>query len=110
MRLLAGQHDLAQLARQLTSVLGAPPAVSSASEVTWDLASPAANSGDENGKREGGVPAPRLVLGVPRDAAETRHFEERGPGIFEVGFWTESGKGGSVDSPYGRIVWRPLHG
>ncbi|KAJ7272294.1 glyoxalase-like domain-containing protein [Mycena rebaudengoi] len=50
---------------------------------------------------------PTLILSMPSDQEQARFVSNNtGLGIYEVGFWVgETGKKGSVNTPFGRIVW-----
>ncbi|EIW85580.1 hypothetical protein CONPUDRAFT_48792 [Coniophora puteana RWD-64-598 SS2] len=97
-RLLASPPSLKTLASQLSSVIGEQPTVSHGLHV-WTLDVPKADT-----------PKPLLILGAPADEEETKALDNKGPGIYEVAFWTgKDGKKGDGRTEYGsKIVWRPL--
>ncbi|KAG6329717.1 hypothetical protein ID866_9372 [Astraeus odoratus] len=103
-RVLTGRESLERCAAKLTSVVGDPPAevrTSSSLEYTWLLETPASGLGV--------VSTPRLVLSAPRNLEEDAYLDERGPGIYEVAFWTKpGGKEGVSATPFGRIIWQGL--
>ncbi|RDB19519.1 hypothetical protein Hypma_013666 [Hypsizygus marmoreus] len=94
-RILTGSDDLATVSRQLTSVIGNPPASSTETEITWHLDTPQTGNG-----------GPRLILSLPRDVAETDFIREGGVGVFEVAFRVQDKKKeGTTQTPYGKVVW-----
>ena len=98
-KLLVSPENLDALARQLTSVVGAAPRVSTSSEVSWDLEGQPSSSGVTGGE-------PALILQAARTGEEREYVRARGAGIFELGIRVGSARGGGeAKTPYGRIVW-----
>jgi hypothetical protein len=96
-RVLARPGTFAGVARQLTTVIGAPPIRSTDEEVIWALGSAVPLVG-----REGA----RLVLSLPTDEEEDVFVGTKKSGIFEVAFWVEKEmERRRVKTPYGSIVW-----
>ncbi|KAJ7272889.1 glyoxalase-like domain-containing protein [Mycena rebaudengoi] len=93
--LLISESKFAAASKELTVVIGAPPILRTATEARWSLST-------LNGRT-----SPTLILSMASDQ-EQAHFvsNNTGLGIYEVGFWVgETGKKGSVNTPFGRIVW-----
>lgn len=94
--------DFITISNQLTSVIGAHPTIATTTETVWDLDTPAQASQPEDKK-------PQFILSVPKEDSEREALKKRGPGIHEVAFWVdEDREGGSVSTPYGRILWLPM--
>lgn len=100
-KLLTHPHSFRQLSSQLASVLGYGPTSSSDIEAAWNLQVPAKAAAFA-------LPGPRLILKSTENDNEERYVDEKGAGIYEVGFWVDTSKGDTISSPYGRIVWVPL--
>ncbi|KAF4614453.1 hypothetical protein D9613_003318 [Agrocybe pediades] len=85
--------------RQLTSVVGSSPTISTNVEYAeWVL----------DTTHGGGAAQPRLLLAVPSNNDESSFLESiaTGSGIYEVAFHVEPGtKSGSETTPYGKISW-----
>ncbi|KAF9009562.1 glyoxalase-like domain-containing protein [Cyathus striatus] len=97
-RVLSSSDALNQLAKELTSIVGAPPISSSDGEVVWKL----------DAVQAGTTPSPKLILSVPStDDAEGVHYISNNlAGIHEVGFYVEDRqRNGRGNTPYGRLVW-----
>ncbi|KAF7298419.1 Zn(2)-C6 fungal-type domain-containing protein [Mycena kentingensis (nom. inval.)] len=94
-RIVVSSQELPLLVEQLTAILDAPPFAHGPNLAQWHLST-------LNGLR-----SPTLSIAVPGDELEEQFLQDNAvPGIYEVGFWVgESGKTGSVSSPFGRIVW-----
>ncbi|OBZ75973.1 putative ATP-dependent permease [Grifola frondosa] len=101
-RLLTGKEEFDALARQLTSVVGAPPLTSTPSEATWELEAqhlPGEKTTDAS---------PQLVLSVAESHEEGEYVRARGAGIYEIAARVGKGQDGGVAvTPFGRIVWLP---
>lgn len=91
---LTSSEELASFSRQLTSVIGDSPIISTSTESTWRLET-------GNHKNE-----PRLVLRSPSSDSESTFVQEAGTGIYEVAFDVKNKeKEGNGRTPYGRIIW-----
>lgn len=100
-RILVPDDNFTRLSKQLTSVLGLPPTTAAATETVWVLDTPITTTS--------GTARPQLILSVPEEEDEKEALRNGGSGIFEVAFTVEKGKqGGSVNTPYGKISWRPV--
>ncbi|KDQ59694.1 hypothetical protein JAAARDRAFT_33271 [Jaapia argillacea MUCL 33604] len=95
-RLLAEEQGFSILSNQVTSIIGARPIESSASEAKWVLDSPNISSSP-----------PYLILSKAKTEVELDYLRTGGAGIYEVGFLVPQGSGrhGSAETPFGRIVW-----
>lgn len=102
-RVLAEPETFTALSKQLTSVIGTQPDVTSESESIWLLHTVGVPSAQASRNA-----TPKLVLSTPRDSEERASVESRGAGIYEVAFFVDKGgEAGTVDTPYGKIVWTP---
>jgi len=99
-RTLVDEKAFAAVSDQLTSVIGSQPIIATATDTTWVLDTPSTIGRTEHEK-------PRLILSVPKGNSEHEVLKKSGPGIYEVGFWVNDG-GGSIGTPYGKIVWCPV--
>jgi hypothetical protein len=100
---LADGKAITTLSNQLMSVVGSDPITSTATESVWILETPTeALSG------KGGHGGPELILATPKDEDEREALKKRGPGVYEVAFWVDKSRsGGTENTPYGKLVWRP---
>ncbi|KAI8999133.1 glyoxalase-like domain-containing protein [Trametes punicea] len=102
-KLLAPHAALDAYARQLTTIVGVPPAERTASQVVWELER-------QPSYRDSRAPhaAPVLILSAAGGEEEEAYVRTRGTGVYELGVVVEDveREGGVVRTPYGRIVWR----
>jgi len=95
--ILAPTEDFLSISRQLTSVLGDSPILSTDTTFMWQL--------DASNKIAVG---PRLILRTAESDAEAGFVQEVGTGIYEVAFCVRNReREGDDTTPYGRIVWSP---
>lgn len=100
---LADGKAITTLSNQLTSVVGSDPITSTATESVWILETPTEALSGKG--RHGG---PELILATPKDEDEREALKKRGPGVYEVAFWVDKSRsGGTENTPYGKLVWRP---
>lgn len=94
--LLSSESSFAAAYKELSVVIGEPPASRTDTEAKWHLST-------LNGARP-----PTLILSTPSDR-EQDHFVSESKsilGIYEVGFFVgDDGREGSITTPFGRIVW-----
>ncbi|KAI0042427.1 hypothetical protein FA95DRAFT_564448 [Auriscalpium vulgare] len=99
LRVIAPHSSFADVSRELTSVfIGEPPIVDSPTRHAWLLKVP----GKANWH-------PRLILNEVDEAneAEKDFVRSNGAGLFEIGVRVGNGVSGSVQTPYGKVVWVP---
>lgn len=99
-KLLVAPEDLDVSTKQMVTVLGAAPSSSDSKQVVWAIEEQPSHTGVHKN------PA-RLILSVVQSDEETEYVQERGPGIYEVGFLVKEvpNDGSLVRTPYGRLVW-----
>jgi len=98
-RVLADSEAFTSISRQLTTVIGTQPILSTDEEVIWALETVTSVV-----RQEGA----RLILSLPEDEEEETFVGTKKSGIYEVGLWVEKEKkNGCVKTPYGSIVWVP---
>ena len=98
-RLLVSSEAYEVSARQLTTVIGQHPSVSSDTETHWELEQQPSHYGAHK------MP-PLLVLQVADGNEEREYLQTHGPGIYEVGFRVaDESNTGIAQTPYGRLVW-----
>jgi len=103
-RVLVDEKTMTTLLNRLTSVIGSDPATRTATESVWVLETPTEALSGKKG--HGG--SPELILTTPKDEDERETLKKNGPGVYEIAFWVaKSRSGGSENTPYGKIVWRP---
>lgn len=85
--------EFEELSRQLSSVIGSTPSkeltTSDSQIISWTLTTPSPIKGLH----------PKLILALQENSATS--------GIAEVGFFVDKDKGGSPDSPFGKIIFTP---
>jgi len=94
-RVLVSGEIFTTTVEEFNSIVGDNPQSTSEIESTWTLDTLHGSS------------ATRLILNTPRNSDEHDFLRESSSGIYEVAFWVEKGDGGTVTTPYGRIVWLP---
>ena len=69
--------------------------------MTWDIEEQPLHTGVHKSPAQ-------LILSVAQSDEETEYVQERGPGIYEVGFLVKTlpNDGSLVRTPYGRLVWK----
>lgn len=79
---------------QFTDIIGADAQDIAAHTVHFPLA-----------KAVGGVVNGTLILSTPVNELEREFLQTRGSGLYEVQIRVDSGRGGSAETPFGRIKW-----
>jgi hypothetical protein len=102
-RVLVDQEEITTVSNQLTWVVGTKPDMVAATAAVWVLDTPTIASAGQNGHE-----SPQLILTTPKQDDEYEALKEKGPGVYEIAFWVDKDRdGGCVDTPYGKIIWRP---
>ncbi|KAJ7253371.1 glyoxalase-like domain-containing protein [Mycena haematopus] len=96
--LLTSESSFVAVYEQLRVVIGEPPISQGPAEARWHLST-------LNGARP-----PTLILSTPSHQEQEDFVSQSSPtaNIYEVGFRVgEDGREGSIETPFGRIVWIP---
>jgi hypothetical protein len=96
------EKDITTLSKQLTTIIDSQPITATKTETAWVLNTPSTSSS------KSGCKSPLLIVSTPKQDGEHEALKERGPGVYEVALRVDKGHGsGSVNTPYGKIVWHP---
>jgi hypothetical protein len=91
--------EIEAVARQLTTVIGESPSMSTEMEYIWTLDTPGGS--DVTGGDT------RLILSMPHNDNEKERARKH-PGIYEIGLWVKrNGKKESLTTPYGKLLLIP---
>ena len=101
-RVLVDEKDITTLSNKLMSIVDSQPIIKTETETAWVLDTPTTSSS------QSGYRGPQLIVSTPKQDDEREALKDRGPGVYEVALRVDKCRGGgSVNTPYGKIVWHP---